>query len=64
MKKTLILLALTSCVGPTDAETATYAAIAPAHKQYVINDANLTPMQKQLRLDLLESWRIRVEAKK
>lgn len=64
MKKALILLLLAGCVGPTDAEKATYDAIAPAHRLYVTNDANLTAMQKQARLDLLESWRIRVEVAK
>lgn len=54
-----ILLFAPACT-TTPAERATYDAIAPAHAAYVQNDANLTAQEKQRRLDLLESWRLRV----
>ena len=54
------VLLLASCIGPTQAELATYQAIGPAHKSYVTSDANLDAASKQARLDLLEAWRIRV----
>lgn len=54
------LLFLTSCtLPPTQAEQATYQAIAPAHRAYVEVDTTLDAAAKQRRLDLLESWRIR-----
>ena len=56
------LFALPSCVPITPAERATYDAIAPDHAIYVQADPNLAPDQKQRRLGLLESWRIRVGA--
>ena len=57
----LALLLLTGCaLPPTQAELATYQAVAPEHRAYVENDQKLDVLQKQRRLDLLESWRIRV----
>ena len=60
---TLLLVtffALPSCAPLTPAERATYDAIAPEYAAYVQVDPNLAPDQKQRRLGLLESWRIRV----
>lgn len=55
------LFATASCVlPPTEAELATYQAVAPDHRAYVEADTKLDVQQKQRRLDLLESWRIRV----
>lgn len=57
----LLALLLASCVlPPTQAEQLTYKAIAPDHARYVNADPALDPMAKQRRLDLLETWRIRV----
>lgn len=57
----LILLFCVACIGgPSSAELATYNTIAPDHKVYVENDPMLDAAQKAARLDLLESWRIRV----
>lgn len=64
MKRTLLLLLCASCVGPNQAEQATYKVIAPAHRAYVESDPALSPQQKQRRLDLLESWRQAVGVEK
>lgn len=56
----LLAFLFSSCVGPNEAERATYQVIGPAHAAYVQADQNLTPAQKQARLDLIESWRLRV----
>lgn len=56
----LILLLCVACIGPTSAELATYNTIAPDHRAYVEADPKLDAGQKAARLDLLESWRIRV----
>lgn len=56
----LFLLAVPACaLPPSQAEQATYQAIAPAHRAYVEADATLDPAAKQRRVDLLEAWRIR-----
>jgi hypothetical protein len=61
----ILLLALAGCVlPPTEAEKKTYERIAPAHARYVLADPELQPDEKQRKLDLLESWRIRVGAAK
>lgn len=61
----LLTLTLASCVGgPTPAELATYQAVAPDHRRYVERDFTLTDEQRQTRLDVLESWRIRVGGRK
>jgi hypothetical protein len=64
MKKLLMpavlgLLCLPSCT-VTPADVSTYQQIGPAHAAYVQADPALTAEQKQRRLDLVESWRIRV----
>ena len=60
----VLLLGLPSCVlPPTEAEIATYKAIAPAYAAYVKADPTLTPEQVANRLDTVETWRIRVGAK-
>lgn len=51
---------LTSCGAITPADKLTHDEIAPAHAAYVQADPVLTAEQKQRRLDLLESWRVRV----
>jgi hypothetical protein len=60
----LALLACSCTLPPTQAERLTYESIAPAHARYVMGDAALDPLAKQRRLDLLETWRIRVGAPK
>ena len=67
MKKLLILagLALGSCTPTrvyTVADRATFAAIAPAYRDYVIGDATLDVQQRELRLLSVETWRMRLEA--
>lgn len=65
----LLLLAacfcLASCQTPSKAyvaaDAATYNVLAPAHRAYVSNDESLGDAERQRRLDLLESWRIRIE---
>lgn len=55
---------LSGCVlPPTQAELATYNAVAPEHRAYVEADPKLDVTAKARRLDLLEAWRIRVGAK-
>lgn len=60
----LLALLLASCTPReyVSADRLTYEAVAPAHAAYVQADPQLTPDQKQARLDLLQSWRFRVEA--
>jgi ABC-type oligopeptide transport system substrate-binding subunit len=55
----LVGAAATAC-SVTEAEVQTYKSIAPEYRAYVQEDATLQPEQKQRRVDLLESWRIRV----
>jgi len=65
MKKALLLLLVCGgCVAPTEAEKMTYNVIAPAHAAYVAADPSMSALQKQARLDLLETWRIAVGAPK
>lgn len=59
-----LFLFATACVlPPTQAELATYNAVAPEHRAYVEADAKMDATAKARRLDLLEAWRIRVGAK-
>lgn len=56
-----LFLLVTACVGqPDPAEIATYETVAPAHREYVLADPKLDAGARQARLDLLESWRLRV----
>lgn len=55
----LTALAMAACTS-TPAEVATFNAVAPEYAAYVQADPNLQPAQKQARLDLIESWRLRV----
>lgn len=65
MKKALLFLFAGGCVlPPTEAERKTYEAVAPEYRAYVENDAAMPEDAKQRRFDLIESWRIRVEAKR
>lgn len=65
MKKALLLfLFCGSCYTPTQAEQAAFAVIAPAHIAYVEADSKLSAKQKRRRLDLIETWRVAVGAKK
>jgi hypothetical protein len=63
----LLALLLTTCalcpacvLPPTEAEKSTHDVVAPAHRAYVEADPLLDAGAKQRRLDLLESWRVRV----
>jgi hypothetical protein len=47
-----------------DADDGTRLAIDPEYRAYVAADPNLSPEQKQRRLRLLESWRLRIEKAK
>lgn len=58
------LLTSSCTIPPTQAELATYQAVAPEYAAYVISDPNMPPDGIQRRLDLVESWRIRVGAQK
>jgi uncharacterized lipoprotein YajG len=68
MKKLLTcgLLLLASCATPSTlhvvADRATHDAIAPDHRSYVLADPTLTQEQRDRRLLVLETWRIRLEA--
>lgn len=55
----LCLMALPSCAVEAEirADALRYKAIAEPHRIYVQNDPNLTPIQKQDRLDLLTAWK-------
>ncbi len=58
---TVASVALAGCVNaPSEAERATYDAIAHDHLAYVDMDQHLDAAQKQRRRDLLNSWRLRV----
>ncbi len=59
MPAVLGLLCLPSCT-ITPADLSTYEQIGPAHVASVQADPTLTAEQKQRRVDLVESWRIRV----
>jgi len=56
----LFILLLGSCYTPSQAEADTYRAIAPEYATYVQDDPKLDLLQKQRRLDLIETWRQRV----
>lgn len=63
MKRTRLLpfLLLAGCVlPPTEAERATFDAVAPEYRAYVEADATLAPDAKQRRLDTVQTWAIRV----
>lgn len=49
---------------PTQAELLTFQAVAPEYAAYIVGDPNMPPDGVQRRLDLIESWRIRVGAPK
>lgn len=58
-------IALTGCSLDkiyVQADRDTYDVIAPAHREYVENDPNMTPEQKDRRLRLLDSWEERIKA--
>ncbi len=62
-----VLLALAACgsgpiVSDVLAERATLDAIAPRFTRYVEADASLTEPQRQVWLDLVTTWRKRVES--
>lgn len=44
------------------AERATYDAIAPEYRAYVLRDGNLQPVQKEIRMRTLDSWNERITA--
>lgn len=53
----LPVLLLLGCVAPTtDAEVATYKAIAPEYRSYVQADPALSESDKRLRINTLERW--------
>ena len=60
----LCMLALASCVSPNAADEARYKVIGPEYRAYVEADPALDATQKQRRLDLVEAWRMSVEAGK
>ncbi len=67
MKKTLLLCALlcASCTPTavyTKADRATFDAIAPEYRDYVLGDASLDQGARDIRLLNVESWRKRIEA--
>lgn len=59
-----VLFLLASCETPTaayvEADRATYAAVAPAHRAYVEADATLTAEQRARRLRTLDAWELRI----
>jgi hypothetical protein len=44
------------------AERATYDAIAPEYRAYVLRDGDLQPVQKEIRMRTLDSWNERITA--
>jgi hypothetical protein len=60
------LLSLGSCGALeqqyVQADRATYNAIAPAYRAYLQADPLLTPDARLMRLDTVESWRVRIES--
>lgn len=60
MRAILVALLCAGCCGPSDAERATCRVIGPEFVRYVDADPSLSPEQKQDRLDLVESWTLRV----
>ena len=57
MRRLLPLLLLISCVAPPNAaEIATYKAIAPEYRAYVVADPALTEPDRTLRLNTLLRW--------
>lgn len=65
MKRCLILFALASCTPShpyTVADRETFNAIAPDYQTYVTGDAALSQPQKELKLLVIETWRMRLEA--
>lgn len=60
----VLLLFTAGCAVPsqaTDADRATYHAIAPEYLQYVESDPKLTEQQRARRARTIETWRLRVE---
>jgi len=45
---------------PSEAEIKTYKIVSVEYKTYVTKDLNLSESAKQRRLDLIETWRIRL----
>lgn len=55
---------LSACSVPQayiDADAATYRAIAPEYKRYVRDDRTLDDFQRDVRLNTLATWRLRVK---
>lgn len=44
------------------ADKKTYEAVAPSQARYIEADPTLTPADKRLRLNTLNTWRLRVES--
>ena len=62
---TILLLVLAGCVNPhAQAELDTFRAVAPEYRAYVEADPQLGDMQRQIRLDTIETWRRRVGAER
>lgn len=62
----LLAAVLGGCAWPSssyvEADRKTYAAVEPAFRGYVEADAALDATQRESRLLVLESWRLRLEA--
>jgi hypothetical protein len=61
---TLVLLAGTGCSVQdeyVEADRATFDVVAPAHEKYLKSDSSLSGEERERRLRLLDSWRLRIE---
>lgn len=58
------LMVLVGCCGPRPSEASTWNMIAPEYVRYVEADPNLTRDQKDDRLLMVETWRVRAGAQR
>lgn len=62
----LSLLLAAGCTAPADlyvqADAATFAAIEPAHRAYVLADVTLTEEQRARRIRTLDAWAMRLRS--
>lgn len=66
MAAVVLAAGLSSCGPPSqtyyEADWAIFQAVAPEYRAYVSNDPNLTPVQKQRRLDTTQVWADLIQA--
>ena len=61
---TLVLLAGAGCSVQDEyvaADRSTYDVVGPAHEKYLKSDSSLSGEERERRLRLLDSWRLRIE---